>query len=144
MTRTLASNLTNTTRFRVFYDGLCPLCSREISFYRTKDASEAIDWIDITREGFDAEAEGLNPARVYQVFHVKDETARIIVGVDAFIEIWSRIPALRTWTMLSRLPGARRLMKVGYFVFARIRPYLPRRARADCNDGLCGLTKEAL
>jgi predicted DCC family thiol-disulfide oxidoreductase YuxK len=49
-------------RLRVYYDGLCPLCSREIAYYRIKDRPNLIDWIDITGEGFDAAAEGLDPA----------------------------------------------------------------------------------
>jgi predicted DCC family thiol-disulfide oxidoreductase YuxK len=40
-------------RMRVYYDGLCPLCSREIAYYLSKEGSGAINWIDITENGFD-------------------------------------------------------------------------------------------
>jgi predicted DCC family thiol-disulfide oxidoreductase YuxK len=62
-----------TEKFRVYYDGLCPLCSREIEYYRKKDLGAVIDWIDITQDDFDASAEGLDPDKVHQFFHVKDE-----------------------------------------------------------------------
>jgi predicted DCC family thiol-disulfide oxidoreductase YuxK len=131
-----------TEKFRVYYDGLCPLCSREIEYYRKKDLGAVIDWIDITQDDFDASAEGLDPDKVNQFFHVKDEQGDVVVGVDAFIEIWARIPSLRKWRVLSLVPGVRPVMKLGYAVFARVRPLLPRKSRDDCQSGLCGVVKK--
>jgi predicted DCC family thiol-disulfide oxidoreductase YuxK len=128
--------------FRVYYDGLCPLCSREIDYYRTKERAELIDWVDITQGDFDAKAEGLDPEKVHQYFHVKDEHGKITAGVDAFIEIWARIPSLKKWRALSLVPGVKPLMKLGYAAFARVRPYLPRKSRPDCESGLCGVNKK--
>jgi predicted DCC family thiol-disulfide oxidoreductase YuxK len=132
----------STERFRVYYDGLCPLCSREIEYYRKKDREAVIDWIDITQDNFDASAEGLDPDRVHQFFHVKDEHGEVVVGVDAFIEIWARIPSLRKWRVLSMVPGVRPVMKLGYAVFAQVRPFLPRKSRDDCQSGTCGVSKK--
>lgn len=122
---------------RVYYDGLCPLCSREIDHYRSKDVARDIQWVDITADGFDAAAEGLDPVQVQRLFHVRDRAGRLYVGVEAFIKIWETIPSLQLWKRLSDLPGARSAMQVGYAVFARVRPWLPRRSRADCQDGTC-------
>jgi predicted DCC family thiol-disulfide oxidoreductase YuxK len=127
---------------KVYFDGLCPLCSREISYYRKKAGADAIEWIDITSDGFDARSEGLDPQKVQEFFHVKDETGRLIVGVDAFIEIWSRIPSLRYWKTIARLPGATPVMKFGYFVFAKLRPFLPRKSSQECPGDTCYVAKE--
>jgi predicted DCC family thiol-disulfide oxidoreductase YuxK len=130
----------STGALKVYFDGLCPLCSREISYYRKKAPATTvnpIEWVDITADGFDAAAEGLDPEKVHRYFHVKNERGEITVGVDAFIEIWARIPALRTWKAVSNLPGAKSAMKLGYAAFARIRPFLPRRKRLACADGSC-------
>lgn len=34
-------------RLSVFYDGDCPLCQREIAFYRRRSGAERIRWIDV-------------------------------------------------------------------------------------------------
>jgi predicted DCC family thiol-disulfide oxidoreductase YuxK len=135
-------NRSSDGKFRVYYDALCPLCSREIDYYRTKDRDEVIDWVDITQENFDATSEGLDPKKVHQFFHVKDEHGKIISGVDAFIEIWARIPSLRKWRIFSLLPGAKTAMKIGYAVFARVRPFLPRKSRQDCQSELCRVSSK--
>lgn len=124
------------SRFKVYFDGKCVVCSHEIEFYRRRAGAEKIDWVDISLLSFDALAEGLDPREVTRVFHVRDEAGRLITGVDAFIEIWKRLPSLALWAAGARLPGARPLMQVGYWAFVRIRPWLPRR-KDECPDGTC-------
>ena len=123
-------------RFQVFFDGGCLVCSSEIEFYRRKKGAELIEWIDIQSGAFDADAEGVDRNEINRVFHVKDEQGRWITGVDAFIEIWNRIPSLNLLAISAKLPGSRMLMKIGYSVFVKIRPYLPRKASA-CASGYC-------
>ncbi len=127
----------NTPQLKVFYDGLCPLCSREIDYYRTKKGADGVSWVDITASGFDARAEGLDPDKVHAVFHVKTPSGTIFSGVEAFIEIWKSLPELNHWVKLSHLPAARPVMKFGYALFARIRPYFPRLKRDQCDTGVC-------
>ncbi|MEN9723608.1 MAG: hypothetical protein RJB38_1594 [Pseudomonadota bacterium] len=128
--------------FRVYFDGKCVLCSREIEFYRKQSGAEALEWVDISYPGFDAKAEGLDPLTVMRVFHVRNELGELVTGVDGFIEIWKRLPALSLWVKGSKLPGARTLMKWGYQVFIRVRPWLPRREE-DCPDGYCATGRSA-
>jgi predicted DCC family thiol-disulfide oxidoreductase YuxK len=120
----------------LYYDGLCPLCSREIAFFRRRAAGDpSVVFIDITDLSFDAGADGLDMGRLHRVMHVKlGEEVR--TGVDAFIAIWQRIPGFGWLARLSRLPGMRLLLRAGYAVFARVRPWLPRR-RSRCEAGVC-------
>jgi predicted DCC family thiol-disulfide oxidoreductase YuxK len=127
----------NVPLLKVYFDGLCPLCSKEIDYYRTKKGAERSSWLDITATGFDARAEGLDPDKIHAVFHVKTREGAILTGVDAFIEIWKTIPALKSWVTVSGVPGAKPVMKLGYTLFARVRPYLPRLKRHDCDSGVC-------
>lgn len=125
-------------QLRVYFDGLCPLCSREIELYRRRPGAERICWIDITLPGFDAIQEGLDPKRVHARFHVKATSGEVLEGVDAFVEIWRTLPSLQTLARLASLPGVRPLLRLGYAVFARIRPYLPRKVRSlECADDAC-------
>ncbi|MFZ9594961.1 MAG: thiol-disulfide oxidoreductase DCC family protein [Bdellovibrionia bacterium] len=121
---------------KVYFDGKCILCSREIQFYQRQQGSDAIEWVDISSELFDAKKEGLDPDEVQRVFHVRDEQGTLFLGVPGFVEIWKRLPALRRWVALSKLPGAQSVMNLGYALFIRARPYLPRR-KDDCVDGHC-------
>ena len=122
--------------FKVYFDGKCVICSKEIAFYRRQSGAQTLEWVDISRPDFDALAEGLDPKEVVRVFHVRDEAGQLIQGVDGFIEIWRRLPRLRRWVKLSQTPGARSLLALGYQVFIRVRPLLPR-YKDSCSDGYC-------
>jgi predicted DCC family thiol-disulfide oxidoreductase YuxK len=124
------------SQFKVYFDGKCVVCSSEIAFYRSKPGAAALQWVDLSLPSFDAKLEGVDPDDVIRVFHVRDETGKLITGVEAFIEIWRRVPSLSLWVRLSSLPGAIHALRAGYAVFARLRPYLPRRG-PECADGTC-------
>ncbi|HEV3236866.1 MAG TPA: DUF393 domain-containing protein [Gemmataceae bacterium] len=121
----------------LYYDGLCPLCSREIAFYRKRVVDNAVVFEDITEPGFDAASRGLDPASIHQVLHVKTAQGDIRTGLEAFIAIWRVIPGFTWLARLAGLPLVHGLMTLGYAVFARFRPWLPRRARNDCAEGRC-------
>jgi predicted DCC family thiol-disulfide oxidoreductase YuxK len=120
----------------LYYDGLCPLCSREIAHYRKKAVGDALSFIDITDPQFDAAAHGLDAKRIHRVMHVKigDE---LRTGVDAFIAVWEAIPSYHGMAKAARLPGLHGLLTLGYHIFATVRPWLPRRKRPLCESGKC-------
>lgn len=120
----------------LYYDGLCPLCSREINHYRKKTGDDpSVQYVDITDPAFDAQAHGLDPKRIHQVMHVK-VGEEIRTGVDAFIAIWEHIRGFGWMARVAKLPGMYQLAWVGYQCFALVRPWLPRR-KADCSTGAC-------
>ena len=59
--------------FTLYYDGLCPLCSREVAHYRRCAAGDpSVHFIDITDPTFEPSAHGLDPQRIHHVMHVKE------------------------------------------------------------------------
>jgi predicted DCC family thiol-disulfide oxidoreductase YuxK len=120
----------------MYYDGLCPLCSREIAHYRgrTKD-DPSVQYVDIADPAFDAAAHGLDAGRVHKAMHVKvgDE---LHTGPDAFLAVWKRVRGFGWLARLVRLPVMYQLWWLGYHAFATVRPWLPRR-KADCSTGAC-------
>ena len=78
----------------VYYDGLCKVCSKEISHYRKQRGADSIAFVDICSKDFDPRAEGLDPVRIHQVMHVRRQDGSLALKVDAFIEIWSVLPNL--------------------------------------------------
>lgn len=123
-------------RLTVYYDGLCYLCYGEIAHYKTLPDAAAIDFVDITTTGFDAEAHGLDPKRVHQVMHVRRKDGTLATEVEAFVAIWDELERYHLAARIARMPGMTTLLGIGYRAFARIRPYLPKRKRApgepDC------------
>jgi len=127
---------------KVYYDGLCHLCSREIDHYRTQTGSEHIEFLDITAPGFDPEGEGLDPIRVHRAMHVRRADGTLAVGVDGFIALWEWMPRYRLAARLSRSPVPRFLLRLGYGIFAASRPYLPKRRRDCAESPYCGLPEK--
>lgn len=126
------------TPLRVFFDGLCPLCAREIAVYQRRSTDGQIVFVDITDPSFSAADEGLDPVEVNRRFHAKDGSGTIFSGPTAFVEIWKRIPAFSFAVKLAALPGAGLAMEAGYWGFMHLRPLLPRLKRADaCDTGHC-------
>ena len=114
-------------RVTVYYDGLCPLCSREIEHYRVQEGSDKLAFVDITEPEFDAKQVGLDPLQVHQVMHVRRADGSLATKVDAFITIWNELPRYRVLASLARSKAVRPFLDIGYFGFSKIRPYLPRR-----------------
>lgn len=126
-------------KVRVYFDGLCHLCSREINHYRGLRGAENLQFIDITSTMFDAKKENLDPREIHKNMHVKDRDGRLHVGVDAFICLWKELPALRFLGPLAKQQPIYGFLKILYAAFARVRPLLPRKS---CEDSpYCELPK---
>jgi predicted DCC family thiol-disulfide oxidoreductase YuxK len=119
----------------IYFDGACHLCSREIEHYRKIDEAGAFNFVDIADPAFDAQAHGLDPVKVNQEMHVRDARGNLHTAVSAFIEIWKVLPTYRKWVPLVENRVVMPFLKVGYFIFARARPYLPK--RKTCYSGVC-------
>ncbi|VTS06186.1 thiol-disulfide oxidoreductase DCC family protein [Tuwongella immobilis] len=132
-----SANVGTQPQVTVFYDGLCPLCSREINHYRKVVRDGSIGYVDISEPTFDAAAFGLDPVQVHRHLHVVDASGKVFKGVDSFLKLWPHVPGMRWLAPLVGTWGIRHLAKLGYAVFARIRPLLPKRKRDNCDTGTC-------
>jgi predicted DCC family thiol-disulfide oxidoreductase YuxK len=116
----------------VFYDGLCQLCSREIDLFRKLVKDGRLDYVDISSPNFVAADHGVDAMQVHRHMHVRnDETGEMLVGVPALAAMWEVVPWFGWLAWLSRLPVLRWFAKLGYAVFAWIRPKLPKRTCAN-------------
>ena len=55
---------------KVYFDGQCPLCRKEINFYKNIARSKEISWINIEGASFDAAKTGLSKDALKARFHV--------------------------------------------------------------------------
>jgi predicted DCC family thiol-disulfide oxidoreductase YuxK len=124
----------------LYFDGACPLCSREARFYGERAPLGRIAFVDIAAADFDAAAHGLNAVAIHRQIHGRTADGRLVVGIDALAQMWSLLPRSRWLAVLTRIPGIRQLMQMGYWAFARLRPHLPGRARAGERPA-CGMRR---
>ena len=123
--------------FQIFYDGACYLCSSEIGHYRKKDTTVPFEYVDISAPDFEAKSYALKDEDVQLELHIKTEDGEVKTGVEAFLEIWRRIPSYQKLAWALDRNWIKPVLRVGYFGFARIRPYLPKRKGIHCESGTC-------
>ena len=93
----------------VYFDGECPICKFEVSFYERRDKSKLITWLDITQLT-DAELpQGKSRSDLLGKFHTIGEDGRWHIGVDAFHAIWLRLPFFSHLAWTFKTPGLRQI-----------------------------------
>lgn len=128
-----------TLRRTIFYDGLCHLCGAEIRLFKWRVKDGSLAYVDISAPDFDPAAHGVDPLRVQKHMHVRDEqTGTMLIGVDALIGMWECVPGFRWLAAVTRLPVLNWFARMGYSVFAWVRPKLPKKKRA-CESGRCAV-----
>ena len=106
----------------VFYDGWCPVCRKEIDYYR-KYNSDNIEFVDIRIDNIHTKY-GLNPVEIRKNMHAKSGD-NVYVGMYAFSQIWRRIPQWNKWADVIESRFVYPFAKIGYKIFAeKIRPKL--------------------
>lgn len=116
---------------KVFFDGGCPLCRREIQHYRNLDASVPIEWIDVTGPERPLEGYDLTLEEALRRFHVLDDHGQFHTGAHGFMILWDQLPYYRH---LARLVRVLRLVPGAERVYVRFADWHYRRR---CAQGLC-------
>ena len=98
----------------VYFDGECPICKFEVSFYERRDKSKLITWLDITQLT-DAELpQGKSRSDLLGKFHTIGEDGQWHIGVDAFHAIWQRLPFFSRLAWTFKTPGLRQIANLAY------------------------------
>lgn len=108
---------------RVWYDGACPLCLREIALMRRLDRRGRITFIDVA-----AAADPSCPvdrAELLARFHAEEDGV-VHSGAAAFAAMWRAIPLLRPLGLAARNRTLLKLLEAAYVRFLRVRPRLQR------------------
>jgi len=90
----------------VLYNGSCPICSREVAHYRSRAerTGASLRFADITDPGTDRH--GLSVDAAARQLHVAQD-GHLTGGLEAFRQLWSRLPGYRWLARLTGLPGIR-------------------------------------
>jgi predicted DCC family thiol-disulfide oxidoreductase YuxK len=105
----------------VYFDGACPLCSREIAMYRREPGAQSVQWVDVAH----CDAAAIGPELTRQAamarLHLRLPDGRLVSGARAFTELWRTLPR---WRWLGRAMGngpGLRLLEGAYRVFLAVR-----------------------
>lgn len=112
-----------------YYDGACPVCSREVDLLRRLDRRGRLRFTDIAAEGFDAAAVGVPLADLMDRIHARLPDGTLVQGVEVFRHLYQAV-GYRWLVALTRLPGVSQLLDLAYRAFARNRLRLTGRCVA--------------
>ena len=79
-------------RLKVFYDGQCPLCSREITFYKLQEGANEVDWVDIFNSSAREFPKGLIRTNALKRFYVLSPDGELVSGGNGFVLLWLALP----------------------------------------------------
>ena len=120
------NNNSDNSSATVFYDGSCPVCRREIAYYRGCPTDRHIRWVDVAQAPVAALPDELSREAALGRFHVRTRDGRLLDGAAAFAHLWSAIPRFRLLGRVARVWPLSFLMELGYCGFLHIRPAIRR------------------
>lgn len=89
----------------VLYDGLCPICLRQMAQFKRICKDPNIHWFDITHQDAWLQERDIKPIDAMLELHLVTNDGTVMKGLDAFICLWSRTPLFRplAWLLQRRL-----------------------------------------
>lgn len=112
------------TRLTVFYDGSCPMCRREIGFYRKQNGAERIAWFDLCESTADPVDGRLSREAALRRCHVLRHDGTLVSGARGFAALWTELPGFALIGRIADYPVIRDVLELAYRLFLRVRPYL--------------------
>lgn len=112
------------TALTVWYDGGCPLCTREIALMRRLDRRGRIDFVDVSQDV----GCPIDRTALLARFHAREDGV-MLSGAAAFAAMWRAIPLLRPIGLAARNRLILNALEWLYRRFLVVRPALQRLAR---------------
>ncbi|CAN5726939.1 DUF393 domain-containing protein [soil metagenome] len=106
----------------VYFDGACPVCSKEIATYQQWNGAERIEWIDASSCSPQELGGQLERVQALAKLHVRDANGQLTSGAAAFVVLWSHFPALAWLTPLLSKPPMIYCLDHMYRLFLKLRP----------------------
>ncbi|MES2932061.1 MAG: DUF393 domain-containing protein [Pseudomonadota bacterium] len=127
--------MSNQPAVTVFYDGLCPICSREVRLYKKLNTGVRLDWSDLRHNQEVLKTEGFSYQSAMELLHVKDQFGQLHIGIEAHLCMWSQLRYFRYLAaVLKAMPRLTRVLEKFYIVFTRYRPGLARQQNGAAHD----------
>ena len=115
----------------IYFDNGCPVCAASAAHWRRRDWARRTAWVDLMEEPEALAGEGISFGTAMETLHVRDRSGRLVVGGDAFLELWEQLPG---WRLVARVIRAARLERA----FDRVYRWHSRgRFEQRCSEGGC-------
>ena len=105
----------------VYYDGACPICSREIAQYRKATGADRLAFVDVNASAGDALGPGLTRDAALARMHVRRADGTLVSGAAAFAALWRELPGLAWAGRIAASALVLPVLEVGYWAFLRLR-----------------------
>ena len=107
----------------LYFDGACPVCSREVAMYQRQAGADGVRWVDVAQCEASDLGTGLTREAAMARLHLRRPDGSLVSGAQAFTALWKTLPR---WSWLGRLLGSGPglwLLESGYrsFLFLRRR-----------------------
>lgn len=106
---------------KVFFDGNCPICKKEINTYRKLSLDKKIEWHDISKNKNITKKINKTQNECLRVLHVVDDSNNLKTAIDAFIEIWIKTKYFRHLVIIFKIPSIKMLANYLYKIYAKYR-----------------------
>lgn len=87
----------------LYFDGACPVCSREVAMYRRQPGADRLRWIDVAHCEVGDLGTGLTREAAMARLHWRQPDGSLVSGAQAFTALWRTLPR---WSWLGRLLGS--------------------------------------
>lgn len=125
-------------RFKLLYDGECPLCQREARFLQGRNRHGWLAFEDIAAPGFDPAVYHTTREELMGVIHGVFPDGRLVKKVAVFREAYRAIGL--GWLLApTGWPGLRWLADRGYEWFASHRIGIGKLFGRNCDSGTCAI-----
>ncbi|MCL4220310.1 MAG: DUF393 domain-containing protein [Phycisphaerales bacterium] len=120
-----------TAEFRIYYDGLCPVCRHEASLLRRLDRGRGrVRLVDFTSPDFDPREIGVSHEALMGSIHGLTGDGRLVTGMEVFRRAYGTLGWGWVWAPTG-WPVLRPVFDGLYRIFARYRPRLSGARRCD-------------
>ena len=110
-------NFMDANTIKVYFDGNCGLCSKEISYYKRIDKINTFDWVNIYNDDTDLKKFGITKSEALMELHALDENGKMYKGVDSFILIWRNLSFF--WSILGILVSFYPIYLIAKFAYRK-------------------------
>jgi predicted DCC family thiol-disulfide oxidoreductase YuxK len=105
----------------IYYDGGCPVCTREIAVYQRAQGAERLAFVDVSRCSADALGPDLTPHAALARMHVRQADGQLVSGAAAFAALWLSLPRWSRLGRIARSPVILPILELGYRGFLILR-----------------------
>jgi predicted DCC family thiol-disulfide oxidoreductase YuxK len=114
---------------KVFFDGGCPICSRELIHLKKRKQTGTVEYISFSCSGeLEKYTDLFDFQSAMSQIHALDSSGKVLKGVEAFSELYSRVD-LQWLAFLLKAPIFNQVFKLGYFFWTKYRLFIRKPSR---------------